>query len=157
MTTNDILHWLQDNGLGLFIRKSDHLVGAAIQVFHIVGLILLLTVALLLTLRFFNSGLRRQSLNEIAKASAPIFWLGFGLTVGSGILMFIGNAVIYYANPAFQYKMSFFLLAIVLQILLFSQLLWGAILPNFVLKSAAVLSLTLWLLVGLAGRAIGFV
>ena len=157
MTTNDLLHWLQDSTIGLFVRKSDHLVGAAIQVFHIVGLILLLTVVLLVTLRLFGQGLRRQRLLEITKATTPIFWLGYGFTVSSGILMFVGNAVIYAANPAFQYKMALFTVASLIQALLFGKVLTTELLPHGFIKGAAFLSFTLWLTVGLAGRAIGFV
>jgi hypothetical protein len=157
MTTFDLLRWLQDSAIGLFIRKSDHLVGAAIQVFHIVGLILLLTVVLLVTLRLFGCGLRRQSLLEITRATTPLFWIGYGLIVSSGILMFIGNAVIYFANPAFQYKMALFMAASLIQVGLFSKVLTTKIFPYGFIKGAALLSLTLWLAVGLAGRAIGFV
>jgi len=157
MTTFDLLHWLQDSAIGLFVRKSDHLVGAAIQVFHIVGLILLLTVVLLVTLKLFGLGLRRQSLSDITKATTPIFWLGYGFTVSSGILMFVGNAVIYAANPAFQYKMALFLVASLIQLLLFAKVLSTEILPHGFIKSAAFLSFTFWVVVGLAGRAIGFI
>jgi hypothetical protein len=157
MTTNQLLHWFQDSWLGLFVRKSDHLVGAGIQVFHIVGLILLLTVVLLLTLRLFGFGLRKQSIAEIAEATTPIFWLGYALTVSSGFLMFIGNAVIYYGNPAFQYKMNLFALASLIQIILFTKGLQSQVIPQAIIKGAALLSFSLWLAVGLAGRAIGFV
>jgi hypothetical protein len=157
MTTNQLLHWFQDTSLGLFVRKSDHLVGAAIQVFHIVGLILLLTVVLVLTLRLFGFGLRRQSVLELTQATAPIFWLGYGLTVSSGLLMFIGNAVIYFANPAFQYKMNLFALASLIEIILFTKGFNSQTIPQAIIKVAALFSFILWLAVGLAGRAIGFV
>jgi len=157
MTTNQLLHALQDSTLGLWVRKSDHLVGAGIQVFHIIGLILLLTATLVLTLRLFGQGLRKQLLPELALALAPLFWIGYALIVISGVLMFIGNAVIYFDNPAFQAKMIFFALATLIQLVLFAFFLDRLSRLSAWLKIAAGFGFSLWLAVGLAGRAIGFV
>jgi hypothetical protein len=80
------------------------------------------------------------------------------LTIVSGILLFLSEAMKCYANAAFPYKMWFLLAGIILYFLTQRKLTSPAsrVSPSL-LKVIAVLSLILWYGVAIAGRAIAFV
>ncbi len=146
---------LQNSAVGHLISESNHLVGAAFQVVHIVGIVLLLTAVLLVALRLLGLGLREQSLQEVEKLARPFLWLGLAATVISGSLFFISTAVIYATKEALQIKIVLLVLAVLLQFGLVRRLVAHPA-SKAVARGAALASLTLWLGVGLAGRAIGF-
>jgi hypothetical protein len=146
---------LQSSAVGHIISGSNHLVGAAFQVVHIVGIVLLLTAVLLVGLRLLGLGLREQTLAEVEKLARPFLWLGLAATVISGSLFFISTAVIYATKTALQIKLVLLVLAILLQFGLIRRLVANPA-SRAVATAGAVASLTLWLGVGLAGRAIGF-
>jgi hypothetical protein len=151
-----IFQSLVDSPVGQLIGGSNHLVGAAFQYVHILGLIALLTAALLVSLRVLGWGLRKQPLQDIAQSARPLLYWGLAATVGSGLLMFASNAVIYASNPALQLKVVLLLLAVAVQVAFFR---WIAVKPerSAGLHVGAIASLVLWFGTGLAGRAIGFV
>ena len=78
----------------------------------------------------------------------------------SGFLLFMGGTMRYYHNPAFRLKMLLFVVALIFHFSL--QIREARRKPegnesSWPLKAGAVFSLALWLSIGLAGRAIGFV
>jgi hypothetical protein len=146
---------LQGSTVGHLISGSNHLVGAAVQVVHIVGIVLLLTAVLLVALRLLGLGLREQSLQEVEQLARPFLWAGLAATIISGTLFFISTAVIYATKEALQIKIVLLLLALLLQFSLVRKLVANP--ANKALATGgAVASLALWFGVGLAGRAIGF-
>lgn len=150
-----IFETLQDSPVAHLINNSNHLVGAAFQIVHIVGIVLLLTSVLLVALRLLGLGLREQSLAEVEKMARPFFWWGLGATVLSGSLFFVSTATIYATKSALQIKLVLLVLAILLQFGVVRRLVAHP--GNKALAAgSAVASLTLWFGVGLAGRAIGF-
>ena len=149
------LESLQSSPVGQLIGGTDHLVGAAFQYIHIVGLVSLLTGVLLVALRLVGLGLRQQSLAEVAQLARPFVWWGLAIAVISGGLMFASTAVIYVTKEALQLKLVLLVLAVLLQAGLIRRLITkpaGQVLAT----GGALASLTLWFGVGLAGRAIGF-
>lgn len=146
---------LQGSAVGQLISGSNHLVGAAVQIVHIIGIVLLLTSVLIVALRLLNLGLREQTLQEVDKLARPFFWLGLAATVVSGSLFFISTAVIYATKTALQIKLVLLVLAVLLQFGLIRRLVAHPA-SKTLASTGAVASLTLWLGVGLAGRAIGF-
>ncbi|MCV2348300.1 hypothetical protein [Paucibacter sp. Y2R2-4] len=175
MSLNSVLQAVQDSPVGQLLRGSDPLVVIAFQLLHIIGLLVLLTAVLLLTLRLFNLGLRQQSPQEVAQLARPLQRHGLLTVVISGAAMFVSNAVVYAANPALQLKLLLLLLAVGLQASLTHLLLKGPVgaekpataeseQPAHDLQSlpalarvGALASLLLWTGTGLAGRAIGFI
>ncbi len=149
MSVRDTLIWLQGTPLAHAVSKSNHLVGAGLQVVHIVGFILLLAAVVLLALRGFGLTLPGVTRERLQQVFAPILWTGVGLTVLSGGVMFVSAPLLYFYNRVFETKMLLFAVAVVAQILLL-RLRPG---PGV----AAVVSLVLWFAVSFAGRAIGFV
>jgi hypothetical protein len=146
---------LQSSPVGHLINGSDHLVGAAVQVVHIGGIVALLTAVLLVALRLLGLGLKQQSLAEVEKLARPFLWGGLAATVVSGTLFFISTAVIYATKEALQIKIVLLVLALLLQFGLIKRLVAHPA-SKALSTGAAVASLVLWFSVGLAGRAIGF-
>ena len=154
-----VLHffrWADDSAVGAAIRASTW-VFAFIEVFHLLGLTLLLGTVVLVDLRLCGYGLRRQSMAEVASDALPWMLVGMVVTMGSGSLLFVSEAMKCYGSPPFFVKMGFLFTALVFTFTLHRKLtkrstppppVWG--------KVAAGLSLFLWFGVGLAGRAIAF-
>ncbi|HMA50797.1 MAG TPA: DUF6644 family protein [Magnetospirillaceae bacterium] len=156
MSVHSLALWLQNHGVGLFLRKSDPLVGVVLQNFHILGLVALLAAVLLIDLRLLGLGLTSRSAPDLARRLRPVFWLG-AVTVGtSGLLMLVSDAVRYSNNDALLVKLALLPWALAFQ--LGVERIGIQLRPRSLpAAGTALLSLLLWVSVGLAGRAIGFV
>lgn len=155
MSTHDILTWIQDSALAHAISKTDHLVGAGLQVVHVMGLVALLASLVLISLHLLGLAFKHHPTVEIARESTRLVWWGLALTALSGTLMFIATPTLYFYNPAFRLKMLLFLLAVVVQLALFRRAASQAT-PSFAKVGVAV-SLAAWFSVAMAGRMIGFI
>jgi hypothetical protein len=156
-TTLEVLNALQNSFIGQSVAKSNHLVGATFQVFHVLGFIVLLASVALVNLRLLGYGLRAQTAPQIAAETNRLIWLGFAFAVVSGTGMFFSAVELYYFNPAFKLKLLILLAAALLQLTLFRKVA-STETPNPALARISVLlSIVLWFGVGLAGRAIGYV
>jgi len=157
MSTQSLFQSLQNSALGSSIGKLDPLVGALAQLFHIAGLLLILTSIVLVNLRLLGVGLRNQSLPQLVKATTPLVWYGLGLLVLSGLFIFLPSAAIYYPNPAFWAKFLLLSLALLIQITLYRKVTSVEYPKRGLATATAIISLTLWFSVAFAGRAIGYI
>ena len=151
MTVHSLALWLQNHGIGLALRKSDPVVGVVLQNFHILGLVALLAAVLLIDLRLLGLGLTSRPAPELARRLRPVFWLGAATVAGSGVLMLLSDAVRYSNNDALQVKLALLPLALAFQLIAVGWV--GTRLRPRSLPAAgtALLSLLLWVSVGLAG------
>jgi hypothetical protein len=157
MSTQALFHSLQISTFATDLGKLNPLYGALAQLFHIAGLLLILSAILLVNLRLLGAGLLRQSVPQLVKATNPLIWYGLILVALSGLYTFLPAADLYYHNPAFWTKILLLLLALLIQFTLYRKVTVSKS-PNHTLaKVTALLSLTLWFGVAFAGRAIGFV
>ena len=155
-TVPEVLDWLQRTPIAHAISKSHHLVGAILQVVHIIGFVALLAATALLALRASGLVLPRYDLRRLYREIGSILWIGLSLTVVSGALMFVSAPKLYFYNSVFPWKMAILTVAIGAQIVLFRTVVlrWpGRTAAGF----AAGVSALLWFAVGIAGRGIGFV
>src|ERR1700685_1376736 len=97
MSLLNTFHWFEATGIGTYGRRSTYFF-PAVEVVHLLGLTLLLGTVLVLNLRLLGAIMRRQSIPEIAHATTPLLWSGVGLAVGSGLLLFLAEAVKCYYN-----------------------------------------------------------
>jgi hypothetical protein len=104
-----VLEWLEGSGLSLFFRQSAWLY-PAVEIVHIAGFAVLVGAAFLFDLRLLGFA-RRLPVSECI--SHMIHWARLSLIaiVPSGFILFIVDAVSMAANPAFQFKMGFMILA----------------------------------------------
>ena len=157
MSTLEVLTWLQDSAVAHAISKTDHLVGAGLQIIHVMGLVALLASLVLISLHLLGLAFKHQPTVEIARESTRLVWLGLTLTALSGTLMFIATPKLYYFNPAFRWKMLLFFIAVVVQLALFRRAArQDSPSPAFAKVSVGI-SLAAWFSVAMAGRMIGFI
>ena len=157
MATLDVLTWLQDSPLAHAISKTDHLVGAGLQIVHVMGLVALLASLVLISLHLLGLAFKQQPITEIARESTRLVWFGLALTALSGTLMFIATPKLYFYNPAFRLKMILFFVAVIVQLALFRRAAASdSPSPAFARVTVGV-SLAAWFSVAMAGRMIGFI
>jgi hypothetical protein len=152
-----LLQWLQSTWLSHAIAKANHMLVASLQILHVFGLILLLAPLLLIGLRVLGWVMRDQPLEGIIGQSRRLSLVGLALSLTSGVLMFLSAPLHYAANWAFDTKMTILLVALLTYALLYAwsppQIRTHAVLARVHIVSA----ITLWVVVCMAGRAIGFV
>lgn len=131
----------------------------AVQSFHLVGLMILLTTVVALNLRLVGLGLRDYTLSRLARQLKPWTVGAIVLVISSGLLIFLATPGKYVDSHPFRLKMA----------LLGSALLFHfGVLRRFTAPDSvagsrlvsvivACLSLSLWFGVGWAGRAIAFI
>lgn len=148
---------IQDSTLARLVSKSDHLVGAALQVVHVLGLLILLAALILTVLRLQGWAFKDNDPVLVLPPVRRLWWIGLAAVSVSGLLMFISAAALYGSKPVFALKLLLFALAVLMQVLLFRrQGQAGTVLAPW-LAPASWAALGLWLSVAAAGRAIGFV
>lgn len=148
---------IQSSPIAQAVAKSNHLVGAALQIVHIAGLLLLLASVVLVGLRAYGLGLARQTPADIARGTARLFWTGLVLAAGSGALIFASSAVRYADNGAFDLKIGLLVLAVAAQVALLHRLRTGPAEPPVATRLVAGVAVLLWFGVAGSGRAIGYI
>ena len=149
-----LFHWFDQSRIAVIIRDSTWAF-AAIEVLHLFGLTLLLGTLIVINVRVFGWGLIRQSISEVAADVMPWTVLGLAVTIISGSLLFVSEAMKCYDSAPFFIKMGCLAAALLLTFTVNLRLTYTNR-PSAGSKIAAGLSLALWFSVGLAGRAIAF-
>lgn len=156
MTVQELFHAVQGSEISKLIGRQDHLLGAIAQIFHIAGLILVLSPILIVSLRLLGLVLRKQSVNELVKATSAYIWVGLGLLAFSGALIFLPAADHYYPNPVFWFKYVLLALALLVHLTLYRKVTQGQNTSIALARFTGVLALVLWFGVAFSGRLIGF-
>ncbi len=157
MSTVEVLTALQNSVLGHAIGKSDHLVGATAQIFHVLGFVILLASVVLINLRLAGVALTAQSIPQFTRDPSRLIWVGLASAVISGILMFVSAPLLYFANPAFITKIWLLLAAVIVQVTLYRHVISRDSVNPWLNRASIVFSLFLWFGVGVTGRAIGYI
>lgn len=157
MHLHNLLLALQNSALAHAVSKADHLVGAGLQIVHVLGFVLLLASVVLLGLRLAGRAFAGQRPAALYRDTAPLLWLGLALTVVSGVLMFAASPVLYAYKPIFSIKLGLLLAALVIHLLLIRPALRNDPPHAPLATPRAALALAAWFGVGVAGRIIGFV
>jgi hypothetical protein len=153
----DFLTQLQSTGLAHLIAKGNHLIGASLQVLHILGFVVLLSSLVVICLRMLGLAFVQTPLTRVARDGVRLIWIGLAVAVSSGTLMFISGAWHYGHNWAFELKMVLLVSAVVVQVLLFRRATATDAPSPWLARASVGLSLMLWFGVGLCGRMIGFI
>ena len=157
MSTHEILTAIQNSPVAHAISKSNHMVAAILQVVHVLGFILLLASLVLISLRLLGLAFKEQPITRVARDATRLLWIGLGMAVASGTLMFVSSARLYYYNPAFEVKMGLFAIAVLVQLLLLRKATATDSPTPTLARTSVALALISWFGVGLAGRIIGFI
>jgi hypothetical protein len=157
MTTYEILTAIENSIFAHAINKTDYVVGASLQILHVLGLIMFLSSIVLIALRSFGLVLTEQSIAQVAKSTAKWMWAGLVFAVFSGTLMFVATPKLYFYNSAFGFKMLLMVVAIAVQVTLLRRVAKDpAVTPAFARAIVSVCAVC-WFGVAMAGRMIAFV
>jgi hypothetical protein len=149
--------WGDRSWVGVRLRASTWAF-AYIEVFHLLGLTVLLGCIIVLSLRLAGLALRSRPASEVFLELRPYLLSALALSVFSGGLMVTAEAEKCFESVAYRNKMILLGLALLFQFTLVRPLIranegrfpatWG--------KIAAAISLILWFGVAWMGRAIAF-
>jgi hypothetical protein len=161
MDITAVLAWLKSSHLATGIRDSLYFF-PLLEAFHVLGLGLVFGMTVVLDFRLLGFASVRRPVTRVMSDIMKWTWMAFTLTVITGILMFITNADVYYHNFFFRTKML--LLALAGVNMLIFELTSGRVVHRWTKdataplagRTAAVLSLLLWITIIFMGRWIGF-
>jgi hypothetical protein len=103
MTGLELCKQIQHTPLGMSIRSSTWLF-PTIESVHIVGLALVIGSVMWLDFRLLGFS-KRASVADVSRTVMPTTWIGFGVAVVTGTLLFASEAAMCYQNLAFRLKM----------------------------------------------------
>lgn len=152
-----IFKWFDASWMGAFVRDSRWIF-PAIEAVHIVALALLFGAILMLNLRLLGLTLTNKPIAQLARDLSPWVLSSLIIILATGILLFSSEALKAYASVPFQVKMLFLFSAVIFHYTIYGWVTRtdeGRISPVWN-KLAAILSILLWLGVGIGGRGIGF-
>ena len=148
--------WSDASWVGMTVRSS-RLYFPIIETFHLLALTLLLGAIFMLNLRLCGLVLKNLPMRQVSRELAP--WLLGSLIaiLATGFVLFTAEAMKCYSSGPFQAKMLFLFAAIGYHFTIFRKLTNTEREPRRVLGiGAGLVSVILWLGVGLAGRGIAF-
>lgn len=157
----DFCRWLENTPVGEAMRNSRW-VAPTVEIFHICGIIALLTSTTILALRLLGCTFRAEPVSKLAKRLLPWARFGFILVAATGLLLFSSEATRYYANLVFRLKMLMIVLAglnaLVFQWTVYKRVpAWDeARIPPLGARLAACFSILLWVGAVVAGRLIAY-
>jgi hypothetical protein len=156
-----ILASLESSGLASAIRNSLYIF-PLLESTHVFGFALVLGTIAVIDLRLLGVASTQRSFMRMASDILKWTWAAFAVTAVTGALMFITNADVYYNNFFFRTKMVMLVLAGI-NMLVFEVTAGRTIhrwdkAPSAPLagKTAAALSLLIWISIIFLGRWIGF-
>ena len=134
------------------------IIGAMVNVFHLLALAVFAGALLIVDLRFMGTGLTREPLAEIASQARPWLVGGFWALVVTGLFQLALQPVKEYYSEMFNFKMKVMFVAIIFTFVVRPRLarvdearlrIWG--------KLVGLASLALWSGVAIPARLIGLV
>ena len=161
MTIPSILEWLEATAVASFVRESQYGFSIVVAV-HILGLTLSVGTLLWVDLRMLGFAMRRSTISEVYRSLAPWFLAGFAVMFASGASLFAAYATSAYGNVYFRIKMAAIAVAAVNAVVfhIATERLradWDAAArPPASARVAGFLSIALWMIVILAGRAMSY-
>lgn len=130
---------------------------ALVEMVHLLALAILGGTVLIVDLRLLGVILKGESARLIGHDLSRLLLGSLAVMVLSGIALLSEEAGKCYYSPAFRWKMALLAAAVTFYFTLHRRALLhtGTGAPNLWCRIAAIVSLSLWLGVGVAGRAIG--
>ena len=152
-----LFEWFEATAIGTVVRESLWLF-PVIEAVHLLALALMGGTVLLVDLRLLGFGLRSQPVWLLARSAQPWLVGSLATMIGTGIPMFLSEAIKCYYSPPFWYKMGFLVVATAYTFTVRKRVtaadearlgpVWG--------RLSALASMGLWFCVGFSGRWIAF-
>ncbi|MGD1212693.1 MAG: hypothetical protein ABR973_15215 [Candidatus Acidiferrales bacterium] len=148
--------WLQNTDWALNIAGSTWAY-PYVQMIHFSGLSLWVGTNLALDLNLLGVGRKRMTPAELSGALFAWNWIGLGIAVTGGFMLFATAATSFIVNPAFRFKLGvFFPIALILHIVVQSKArTWGQTTTTpGVAKVVGLAELSFWIAVAAAAVSI---
>jgi hypothetical protein len=147
--------WCDRTALAVAIRDAVWIF-PGIMVVHLIGLALLGGLIILVDLRLIGFGARSQTAGELAAALRGWTVASLLMTIASGVLLFVSEALRCYESPPFWLKMASLAAAILFTFTARQRVAHrSSHVVTWRERSTGAVSLALWFSVGLMGRGIG--
>jgi hypothetical protein len=160
MDLTPLLKSLEDSGVATAIRNSAYWF-PTLEAVHVMALSLMIGTITVVDLRLLGFASKERSAARVSNEVLKWTWAAFAVVALSGFIMFTTNARVYAHNTAFLIKLC--LLAVAgINMMIFhltaerSISRWDRSAAPPIGKTAAALSLALWIAVVVAGRVVGF-
>lgn len=157
MSMQSVFEWINSTAVSQLLQNST-LWFPITEVFHLIGLTILLGAVFVVCIRLFGFGLQ-QPVSVTHGGLWGWTWAGLILVFGTGVILAVIEPNKLAVNEAFYYKLWFLGAGVAMH--LFGYLVFlkpGRAEASPVLaKVVAILTLSCWLGAGVTGRAIGFV
>lgn len=149
--------WCYQTDLGEAIRQSTWLF-PVIEAFHLLGLGVVIGAVLILDLRLFGVGLRKQPPAQLWTLTRPWLLGGVALMIASGTPLFMSEAIKCYYSFPFWVKMTSLALVLLFTFTIVRRVTQADTSFERVRlgRATAMISLLLWFGVAWGGRWIGF-
>jgi len=146
--------WIDNSPVSLALRNSRVAV-PIVETIHLLAIALAVGTIMVIDLSILGVGMRRQAVPKIARELAPWTWIGFGVALATGLLLFWSEAAKISCKPVFWVKMGLLAATFVFHLTVHRQ----ATMPDPPMapgraRMTAVLSLTLWFAVAFGGKAV---
>lgn len=126
---------------------------AALSSTHLVGFTLIVGSALIGNLRLLGAFLPDRPIAEVTSTASRAVFIGLGISIGTGALLFAPRAGSAVGNSIFQMKMLLLVVASGVQALVVPRVAQRVVEPVVAARISGVIGLCLWLGVALAGCA----
>jgi hypothetical protein len=146
-----LCNWLQNTRWALALGRSNWAY-PFVQTIHFTGLCLWLATTVAVDLHLLGVGKRRQTAAQLSDALFVSNWIGLGIAVLGGFLLFSISAASFVSKPAFRVKLGILIpLGLVLHIVVQRKArAWSTPDTLAVAKLAGLIELLLWLSVASA-------
>ena len=157
MSVLEFCRWLQYSGPLHALRQSP-IFFPIVATIHLMGLALIGGAVLVVDLRLLGLGLQSQPVAGLAHDAERWLFRGLAVMVSTGILLFMCFATKYYYLTFFWVKMAALLLVTVFTLSVHRRVAMAdeADVSPVQSRLVALVSLSLWTIVAVGGRYIGF-
>jgi hypothetical protein len=156
-----LIQAVHDSGMGGFMRDSLWSM-PVIEALHVLAIATVFGTVLIVDLRLLGLMGTRRAFTRTANELLKWTWVAFAVAAATGVMMFTANALSYYVNAMFRWKLVLMALAGLNMAVFHVRTLrtvasWDTVVPPpRAARLAGVVSLVIWLVVVALGRGIGF-
>ncbi len=146
---------IQQNAIADALNSSEWVFPIA-ECFHIAAFAWSIGLIAIVDFRMLGVGLKRETVPQVAKATAPWTLLGLAVVLLSGPVLFLSDARMYLHNPSFQFKIVALLIAIIFNYTIHRKVAMSDNSSSGVRAVVGIVSLLLWVSVVFGGLFIAF-
>ena len=156
------LHWLEKTPVAIFVSQSPGGFSGLLMI-HVGAAVIVFGMIVVVDLRLLGLASKGCSVTDLCREALPWTWTAFIISAITGVMLFTGQPVKYFANYAFQAKVALMALAGINMLVFQFMTIRGVSHWNrnarmpVAAKLAGAISLTCWIAVVAYGRWTAFV